>query len=151
MSLLSGAPVFDEGAFAGLDEEGIHNSNEELLETLRADEHEEELHNIALKDAGLHRMTQPVEATSVELSKVPHLALLLPLFHDCSQQGAHGTPLWCGTGIETRRDCQNKGSRPFLVVLRRRQEEAQANRSEGGFTGALMLLIRLAMPARRPA
>ena len=67
---LPGAPVFDEGAFADLDEESIHYSNEELLEVLKADENEEELHQLALKDASLHRMTQPVEASSLELSKV---------------------------------------------------------------------------------
>ena len=53
-----------------MDEECIHYSNEELLEALKADENEEELHSIALKDASLHRMTKPVEASSVELSKV---------------------------------------------------------------------------------
>ena len=72
---LPGAPVFDEGAYDDLDEESIHYSNEELLETLKSDENEEELHSIALKDASLHRMTHPVEANSVELSKV---ACMLP-------------------------------------------------------------------------
>ena len=70
LPLLPGAPVFDEGAYADMDEECIHYSNEELLEVLKTDENEEELHNIALKDASLHRMTKPVEAHSVELSKV---------------------------------------------------------------------------------
>ena len=69
-TLLPGAPVFDEGAYADMAEECIHDSNEELLEALKADENEEELHSIALKDASLHRMTKPVEASSVELSKV---------------------------------------------------------------------------------
>ena len=73
----------DEGAFADLDEESIHNSNEELLETLKADANEEELHQIALKDASLQRMTQPLEANSVELSKVRSLRI------GCSSSNLH--------------------------------------------------------------
>ena len=53
-----------------MDEECIHYSNEELLEALKADGNEEELHSIALKDASLHRMTMPVETCSVELPRV---------------------------------------------------------------------------------
>ena len=67
---LPGAPIFDEGAYKDLDEESIHHSNEELLETLKSDDNEEELHSIAQKDASLHRMTQPARADSIELSKV---------------------------------------------------------------------------------
>ena len=67
-SFSSGAPlVADDSA---VDSAALKKSNEELIAALRYDAKEEALHEVTMADAELGRMTRPVRASSVDLSRV---------------------------------------------------------------------------------
>ncbi len=63
-----GAPVFDGNGEFAVDK--CEESNRALLKNLRPDPNECELHALTMADADLGRMTVPVEADKVDLSKV---------------------------------------------------------------------------------
>ena len=74
MSAYPGAPLFDDGAEDCLAD--VSSSNAELLASLRSDENSDELHEIAVKDARLHRMSAPMRATEFDTSRVCSPTLL---------------------------------------------------------------------------
>ena len=109
--------MYDEGAYAGWDEDAIMQSNEELLESLRDDELEEEMQEIAMQDAALHRMTQPVPAESVVLMDVrpSQLGCLRRCCLDCL--GATSATLWHSTRSQGGWFQEGENHRPLFVVM----------------------------------
>ena len=63
-----GAPLVDEDAPCLWD--NCRAGNEELLASIRECEHSKELHEIALADSRLHRMSVPTPVDQVDLGKV---------------------------------------------------------------------------------
>ena len=113
-----GAPLYDSGAYDGWDEDSIMESNEELLAGLREDEHECELQAIAQQDAALHRMAQPVPASSIVLMDVSLSAACSPLARlPLPLPGAAGPKVWHRPRGQARRVEEDSIHRSFLMVM----------------------------------
>ena len=68
LSVCAGAPLYTEWVDCSRDE--CRASNEAVLSTLRPDEHEKELHEIAINDWQKGRMTKPQRVAEMDTSQV---------------------------------------------------------------------------------
>ena len=67
--VLAGAPLYDDGDASTL-WKGCYESNEMLIGSLRVDEHEAALHELALNDYKSGRMSKPQEVNWNDMAKV---------------------------------------------------------------------------------
>ena len=65
----NGADLYDEADIDQLWRQ-CHESNLQVLRTLKEDVNSAELHKLTLNDAGLGRMSRPVPASEVDLTQV---------------------------------------------------------------------------------
>ena len=96
----------------------LFESNELLIGSLREGEHEAALHELALNDYKLGRMSKPEEVSWNDMDKVcvscccPVSGLKLSV----SPEGETSSKIFCGTRREARRFSENQGYGPFLMV-----------------------------------
>ena len=75
-----GADLYDEGTNLSFDKNA--ESNAGLITSLRSDENDQALHEIAMDDFSKHRMTEPVRASTLDSSKVSLTGCAHILLHD---------------------------------------------------------------------